>query len=241
MPRNPYLGGNPTPFTRGAYPYPTFAPQPMKSPDQYKAELLQQLQPNLDAYNQQYAEYQKQQTNMANSGRYIKVASYDEVKNIQATSDGKPIIIIDEANGMLYSKKFEDGTEFIKGFKLVPNEAEEETPVKVEEETKDDPLSQILEKLNSFDDRLSKLEGLIMRKVVMTLAYTGYQIQLIMLSLKLRPMKANLKKRKKKNLKRLNNKKQSTRKGAFLIVNFVQFFCTVSKNKNFTVFFFFLF
>ena len=162
MPRNPYLGGNPTPFTRGAYPFPSFAPQPMKSPEQYRADFLRELQPNFEAYTQQYQEYQKQQQAMANSGHYIKVSSYDEVKGIQATSDGKPLIIIDEANGMLYSKKFENGTEYIKGFKLVPNEAEEETkPVeeKVEAKSENDPLKQILEKLDGFDTRLKKLEG----------------------------------------------------------------------------------
>lgn len=150
-PTNPYLNN---PYGANPYlprmPMPGFG-QPMKTPDQYQAELLKQLQPNLDMYNQQYNAFQQQQTMMNNSGQYIKVASYEEVKQIQAPSDGRPVIIIDDANGFLYSKKFDNGQEFIKAFRLVPNEAKEEVsaPVKNEE---NDVLKQIME-------RLDKLEG----------------------------------------------------------------------------------
>ena len=102
-------------------PYVPRMPMPMKSPEQYQADLLRQLQPNLDMYNQQYSAYQQQQTIYNNSGQYIKVSNYEEAKQIQAPSDGRPVIIIDDANGFLYSKKFENGQEFIKSFRLVPN------------------------------------------------------------------------------------------------------------------------
>ena len=118
----------------------------MKTPEQYQAELLRQLQPNLDMYNQQYAAYQQQQTMMNNSGQYVKVSSYEDVKQIQAPSDGRPVIIIDDANGFLYSKKFENGQEYIKAFRLVPNEASEE-------KKEDNDV------LNSILERLDKLEG----------------------------------------------------------------------------------
>lgn len=160
MPRNPYIGGDP--YGIGISP---FNPRPMKTPEQYKADLLRQLQPNFEAYNIQYDQYQKQQTTMANSGHYIKVSSYDEVKEIQATSDGKPVIIIDDKNGMLYSKKFENGSEYIKAFRLMPAEAQQEVGEKKshEKETpKQDevsPLEEILNKLDSMDNRLKKLEG----------------------------------------------------------------------------------
>lgn len=160
MPRNPYIGGDP--YGIGMSP---FNPRPMKTPEQYKADLLRQLQPNLDAYNLQYDQFQRQQSTMANSGHYIKVSSYDEVKDIQATSDGKPVIIIDDKNGMLYSKKFENGSEYIKVFRLMPAEAQPEVDEKKshEEDTpKQDsasPLEEILNKLDSMDDRLKKLEG----------------------------------------------------------------------------------
>ena len=136
--------------------------QPMKSPDQYQAELLKQLQPNLDMYNQQYNAFQQQQTMMNNSGQYVKVSNYEEVKQIQAPSDGRPVIIIDDANGFLYSKKFDNGQEYIKAFKLVPNEVKEEQPATPPQEDKkdnNDILNTIMDKLNSFDSRLKSLEG----------------------------------------------------------------------------------
>ena len=144
---NPYLAN---PYM--ANPYMPRMPMPqygqMKTPEQYQAELLKQLQPNLDMYNQQYSAYQQQQTIMNNSGQYIKVSSYEEVKQIQAPSDGRPIIIIDEVNGFLYSKKFDNGQEYIKAFKLVPNEAQQDGA----SNPNDDVLNKILE-------RLDKLEG----------------------------------------------------------------------------------
>lgn len=160
MKTNPYLG-NPyaNPYL-SRMPMPNYG-QPMKTPDQYRADLLSQLQPNLDIYNQQYSAYQQQQTMINNSGQYVKVSSYEEVKQIQAPSDGRPVIIIDDNNGFLYSKKFENGQEYIKAFRLVPNEAKEE---KVEEaqpknDDNNDILNTILDKLNNFDDRLKNLEG----------------------------------------------------------------------------------
>jgi len=135
----------PNPFY--ANPYVPRMPVPqMRTPEQYQADLLKQLQPNLDMYNQQYNAYQQQQTIMNNSGQYIKVATYEEVKQIQAPSDGRPVIIIDDANGFLYSKKFDNGQEYIKSFRLVPNEAKEES------KKEDSVLDKILE-------RLDKLEG----------------------------------------------------------------------------------
>lgn len=144
---NPYAGNPYLP----RMPMPGYG-QPMKTPEQYQAELLRQLQPNLDMYNQQYKEFQQQQTIMNNSGQYIKVASYDEVKQIQAPSDGRPVIIIDDANGFLYSKKFENGQEYIKAFRLVPNEAKEEEPIKTEDKNVLDKILERLDKLEAKDN-----------------------------------------------------------------------------------------
>lgn len=136
--------------------------QPMKTPEQYQADLIKQLQPNLDLYNQQYTAYQQQQTMMANSGQYVKVTNYNEVKQIQSPSDGRPIIIIDDVNGFLYSKKFDNGQEYIKAFKLVPNEVStEQSETEPKEEVKEsNGINAILDKLNNIDSRLTKLEGI---------------------------------------------------------------------------------
>lgn len=155
---NPFFGNpyGPNPYVP-RMPMPGFT-GPMQTPDQYKAELLRQIQPNLDMYKQQYSAFQQQQTMMNNSGQYVKVSSYEEVKQIQAPSDGRPVIIIDDANGFLYSKKFENGQEYIKAFRLVPNEAvtnEEPKPEVTDPgEKKEEDIS-----LKDLLERIEKLEG----------------------------------------------------------------------------------
>ena len=145
---NPY----PNPYIP-RMPVPNFN-QPMMTPEQYQAELLKQLQPNLDIYNQQYAQYQQQQNAINNSGQYFKVTCYDDVKKVQAPSDGRPVIIIDDTNGFLYSKKFENGQEYIKGFRLVPNEANNESAAanNVDEKTVIDTILARLDKLEGKED-----------------------------------------------------------------------------------------
>ena len=125
----------------------------MRTPEQYQADLLKQLQPNMDMYNQQYMAYQQQQTMMNNSGQYIKVANYEEVKQIQAPSDGRPVIIIDDANGFLYSKKFDNGQEYIKAFRLVPNE------IKEEKQENNDVLQEILKRLDKLEGKDNGVSG----------------------------------------------------------------------------------
>lgn len=136
---------------------------PMKTPEQYRQDILAQLNPQFENYNNMYAQAQKQATIQANSGQYIKVNSYDEVKNVQCPSNGKPIIVIDEANGVLYSKKFVDGQEYIKGFNLAPienkSESQETPKTNAPASENNNPLDLIMEKLNNIENRLSKVEG----------------------------------------------------------------------------------
>ena len=130
--------------------------QPLKSPDQFKAELMAQLKPQMDQYSAFYNQSQEQAKMQAGSGQYFKVSSYDEVKNVQAPADGKPVMIFDESAGRLYSKRFENGQAYITGFQLVPLEEAAEPK---QAEAKPDPLQEILAKLNGMDERLTALEG----------------------------------------------------------------------------------
>ena len=145
--QNPYMAGINNPYV------PRMGMPQMRTPEQYQADLLRQLQPNLDMYNQQYNAYQQQQTIYNNSGQYIKVSNYEEVKQIQSPSDGRPVIIIDDSNGFLYSKKFDNGQEYIKSFRLVPNEAKEE---KAED---NGVLQQILERLDKLEGKDNGVSG----------------------------------------------------------------------------------
>ena len=157
MPRNPYLGAAfgvpPSPYVAQNVPF----PYPMKTPEQYREELMKSVQPQLDQYTGLYNQQQAQAQIQANSGNYVKVNSYEEVKGIQAPDSGRPIMIFDETNGRLYSKRFENGQSFIKGFTLVPLEEQQEEQPK--QEPKEDKLDLILGKLESFDKRIADLEG----------------------------------------------------------------------------------
>jgi len=156
MPRNPYLGAAfgvpPSPYIAQNVPF----PYPMKTPEQYRDELMKSVQPQLDQYTGLYNQQQQQVQMQANTGNYVKVSSYDEVKNIQAPDSGRPIMIFDEVNGRLYSKRFENGQSYIKGFTLTPLDEQNE-PAK--EEPKQDKLDLILGKFESLEQRIADLEG----------------------------------------------------------------------------------
>jgi hypothetical protein len=138
--------------------------QPLKTPEQYKEEISKQMGEQLNQYNNYYQQATAQQKMQTNSGSYVKVNSYDEVKNIQAPADGKPVIIIDETNGKLYSKRFDNGQEYIKGFALNPlensdsktSEAKQPEPNATTPVEDKNALEAILNRIN---DRLDKLEG----------------------------------------------------------------------------------
>ena len=150
-------------FPYGMNPYQGNFGQPMKTPEQYRQDILAQLKPQFDNYDNMYMQNQRQMNIQNNSGNYTKVNSYEEVKNIDAPASGKPIIIIDETNGVLYSKKFENGQQFIKAFNLVPQETKQESQENAQKSEKtsenDNSLDLILKKLNDFDNRLKSIEG----------------------------------------------------------------------------------
>lgn len=156
---------------------PTY-PMPMPSmvtPEQYKQDLLNRLQPQLDQYNAMYYQSQAQAQMQSNSGQYFKVNSFDEAKAITPPADGRPVMIFDETNGRLYAKRFENGNTFIKGFQLTELEesaeatpkAEAPAPAPKETEASEgktpssdgEVLKAILERFDSLDNRLSALEG----------------------------------------------------------------------------------
>lgn len=115
----------------------------LRSPEQYQAELYSKMQPQMEQYAALYNSVQRN----ANAGTYVKVQSYDEVRQIQAPADGKPVMIFDEKNGRLYSKRFENGNAYIVGFTLVPLE-----------EKKGQGSSDVSKVLENIEKRLEALE-----------------------------------------------------------------------------------
>lgn len=147
----PGIGGNPYGYGNSGVP-------PLKSPEQYKQELMAQIKPQMDQYSAFYNKSQEEAKIQSSSGQYFKVASYEEVKRIQAPDDGRPVMIFDESAGRLYSKRFDNGQSYIVGFQLVPLE-DAPAPKEGQAEAKPDPLQEILAKLNGMDERLNALEG----------------------------------------------------------------------------------
>ena len=142
----------------GGYPlYPTMPSPNMIPPDKFKKDMMERLQPQIDQYGALYQQSQTQMQMQANSGMYVKVNSYDEVKAVNPPADGRPVMVFDEADGKIYSKRFENGEVFIKGFQLVDLEDKKEQ--KAEEKEEPDILTSILDKLDGFDKRLSAMEG----------------------------------------------------------------------------------
>lgn len=141
---NPYLG-NPYMGMYGS-------PFPMKSPEQYQAELMAQVQPQMAQYRQMYDASQAKMKAEESSGTYFKVSSYEEMMAIQTPAEGRPIMVLDEQSGRLYSKRFENGRTYVTGFQLVPLDGE-----KPQGEAKASPsLEETLSKINA---RLEALEG----------------------------------------------------------------------------------
>ena len=158
------LGGYVPPATP-YYPMPNMVP-----PDKYKQDLMARLQPQIDQYGAMYQQTQMQMQMQANSGMYFKVNSYEETKAVVPPSDGRPVMIFDETNGRLYSKRFDNGQTYVKGFQLVPlEEVAEQPPAQPQqndagrEEAKpdngDDLFQRLLDKLDGFDKRLSAMEA----------------------------------------------------------------------------------
>lgn len=138
--QNPYLTPTPVPQT-----------QPPKTPQQIEAETK--------AMNEQYRNAYGMMANMgqapqmpqgAPENTYVKIQSYEEVRQAQAPSDGRPLVFIAESEGMLYSKKMDKGIEYVKAFRLVPEELPKAEP---------QDNSGIAEMLQKINERLDRLEG----------------------------------------------------------------------------------
>lgn len=160
MKSNPYLGiGNPYMGMYGN-------PFPMKSPEQYQAELMAQVQPQMQQYRQMYDASQAQMKAEENSGIYYKVQSYDEMMRIQAPAEGRPIMVFDENAGRLYSKKFQNGQTYVTGFQLVPLDsgscekpAQPQSQQSQETQNAQFDFSKLENVLENIDKRLNALEN----------------------------------------------------------------------------------
>ncbi len=132
----------------GMNPYQVPSPQPPKTPQQIEAETK--------AMNDQYRNAYGMMANMgqvvpqAQENSYVRIQSYSEVRQAQAPSDGRPLVFICEQEGMLYSKKMDKGVEYVKAFRLVPEDIPKETT------GCNDEMMTMLQNITERLDRLEK-------------------------------------------------------------------------------------
>lgn len=86
------------------------------------------------------------------TGKYV--SDYNEVINTPSPINGSAIIFADLNSLMLYSKKVVNGTALIQPYKLQPIYQEAVKP-----EVKEDPITLILNKLESMELDINKLKG----------------------------------------------------------------------------------
>ena len=131
----------------------------MQDPNQ----LRQQVEQSLNQYQNLYNRNQNLQ-NMNNkrfNGMYVD--SEQEVLNAQVPADGTPMLFV--GNGVMWSKKFVNGQPYISTFSFAPinNVGEPKNAQSKEDnipdETKDNSLNQILDKLNELNNRINNMEG----------------------------------------------------------------------------------
>lgn len=131
----------------GMNPYPVPTPQPPKTPQQIEAETK--------AMNEQYRNAYGMIANMgqvpqAQENSYVRIQTYNEVRQAQAPTDGRPLVFICEQEGMLYSKKMDQGIEYVKAFRLVPEDIPKESTGSTDE---------LMTMLQGINERLNRLEG----------------------------------------------------------------------------------
>lgn len=102
-------------------------------------------------YNQQP---QRQYSPMSNRGVFVYVNDYQEVVNTPTSADGNATLFVNLEQGIIWSKKFINGTNSIQAFRISPLNNLENNPT---EEKKVD-INVIITKLNELNERLSKLE-----------------------------------------------------------------------------------
>lgn len=144
---NPFM-----PFGMNPYMAPTPVPQSQapKTPQQIEAETRAMSEQYRNAYGMMASMGQVGPQVAENS--YVKINSYNEVRQAQAPMDGRPLVFICESEGMLYSKKMEKGVEYVKAFRLVP----EDVPNVPESVPQGNDVIAMLQSINA---RLDILEG----------------------------------------------------------------------------------
>ena len=125
-------------------------------------ELRNQMQPQY-----QYQQPMPQQNNvaMSNRGTYVYVNDYNDVVNYPTPADGNAVLFFNLDKGILWSKKFVNGSNSIQAFTIAPlnnvsndvinNTPNNETPLG--EPKTDDIINNLLDRTTNLEDKFDKL------------------------------------------------------------------------------------
>ena len=138
---------------------------PYNNGGQYSPNInqsLNQLQNLIGQYqSMQQPNVRNQQVAMSNQGRWTYVNDYNDVITYPTPQDGSAYLFINLDKGLLWSKKFLDGQNFIQTFSIQPFNNMGEVPQKeIEKEPKkDNDLTVILDEITKINERIGVLEN----------------------------------------------------------------------------------
>ena len=121
-------------------------------------ELRNQMQP-------QYQQPQQNNVAMSNRGTYVYVNDYNDVVNYPTPADGNAVLFFNLDKGILWSKKFVNGSNSIQAFTIAPlnnvsndminNTQPSETVLG--EPKNDDIINNLLDRTTMLEDKLDQL------------------------------------------------------------------------------------
>lgn len=149
-----------------SYGVPNYGVQP-KSPQQLMdeyANTMAQYQAMMSGQAKQ-PPIMPQNTSVSERGQFVKVASFEEVKDYPTSLDGTATLFFDFEHRVFWSKKFLNGSHAIQAFKFEPINSAETSTAKEEEVDYTKELEAIPDPTTERLDKLEKMiESLIVKK-----------------------------------------------------------------------------
>lgn len=115
-------------------------------------QALQNFQNLLGQYQQMQQPIQS--TSMSNQGRWVYVNDYNDVVSYPTPSDGNAMLFVNLDRGLLWSKKFVNGSNSIQTFTIQPYNTVAAEPVveQPREESRAVDIEKILERLDRLEN-----------------------------------------------------------------------------------------
>ena len=109
---------------------------------------------------------------MSNRGTYVYVQDYDQVVNYPTPADGNAVLFFNLDKGILWSKKFVNGSNSIQAFTIAPlnnvsndviNNTQDASTASIEPKT-DEITDNMLNRITDLEDKFDKLMDMLQPK-----------------------------------------------------------------------------